>query len=308
MYRKRLKISLCTGMLILAVLWGRPAAAESTAAEGVLLPQVFKDLQELCVSYLRPGQIKERLDRASVIYIPVGPVEWHGLHMPLGTDPLIAQTVALASCRISGGVVWPTLSFGAASLRNPEQAEKLFGFEQSGWVWSVDFPENILPSAFCSAEILALIVRESIREASAMGARLVVLLSGHAAGGHVAALQRVAKEVAADTGLKVYFRGAWEKEPLYPEKDGHACSGETSIMMAQTKSVDLAQLPSLPTKLKYTETGIVDDWQGSGKTNYTVADKADPRRTASAEYGKAAIDHTVKEVAEEVKKLLTQLP
>lgn len=284
------------------------APAQEKAEDGILLPRIFNDMQEFSVAYLRPGQIKERLARTPVIYIPVGPVEWHGLHMPFGTDPLTAQTVALAACRITGGVVWPTLFFGSASLRTPQQAERLFGFEKGRHVWSVDFPANILPSAYTPAEILALIARETIREASAMGARMIVLLSGHAAGNHVAALQRVATEVTADTGLLVYYRGAWEKEPLFPEKDGHACSAETSSMMAQTKSVDLGQLPPLAERLKYTETGIVDDWQGSGKTNYTVADQADPRRTAAAEYGKAIVNSTVSEIAEEVRELLRQLP
>ena len=52
----------------------------------------------------------------------------------------------------------------------------------------------------------------------------------------------------------------------------------------------------------------MDDWQGSGKTNYTVADGADPRRTAAAEYGKAIVDQTVNEIAEEVRELLSRLP
>ena len=52
----------------------------------------------------------------------------------------------------------------------------------------------------------------------------------------------------------------------------------------------------------------MDDWQGSGKTNYNVADGADPRRTAAAEYGKAIVDQTVNEIAEEVRELLSRLP
>ncbi len=305
-YKQRFGACIVVSLLFSSLCLAAPP--QEKTENGVLLPRIFQNMQELSVAYLRPGQIKERLAQVPVIYIPVGPVEWHGLHMPFGADPLNAQTVALAACRITGGVVWPTLYFGSASLRTPEESEHLFGFEKGLNVWSVDFPGNILPSAYCPAEILALIARETIREASTMGARMIVLLSGHAAGNHVAALQRVATEVTADSGLHVYYRGAWEKEPLYPEKDGHACSGETSSMMAQTKSVDLGQLPPLSVRLKYTETGIVDDWQGLGQTNYTVADEADPRRTASAEYGKATVTHAVNEIAEEVRELLKQLP
>ena len=204
MFPHRQRSSALTVLFLLFVSFCLAAPAQEKIQDGVLLPQIFKDMQELCISYLRPGQIRERLDQVPVIYIPVGPIEWHGLHLPFGTDPLNAQTVALASCRITGGLVWPALYFGSASLRAPEQAESIFGFEKGRYVWSVDFPGNIIPSAYCPAEILSLIARETIREASTMGARIIVLLSGHAAGNHVAAIQRVATEVTADSDLLVY--------------------------------------------------------------------------------------------------------
>ncbi|MFC1614006.1 creatininase family protein [Gemmatimonadota bacterium] len=303
----KLRLSNSILFLLVSVFLCPAATAQENTGNGELLPEVFKNLQEVCISYLRPGQVKERLEQVPVVYVPVGPIEWHGLHMPFGADPLNAQTVALAVCKITGGIVWPTLSFGSASLRNPEQSKKLFGFEEGLHTWSVDFPGNILPSAYCSAEILALIVRETIREASNMGAKLIVLMSGHAAGPHLNALESVAREVTAEGKVLVYTRGAWEKEPLYPKKDGHATAGETSLIMAQTNSVDLSKLPPLPEKLKYTETGIVDDWSSSGKTNYMVLDEADPRRAASPAYGKAAIAHTVEEITEEVRGLLNKL-
>jgi len=299
---------LLAGFFFISVSICLAAPPEEKLEQGVLLPTIFSNMQQFCISYLRPGQIKERLDQVPLIYIPVGPVEWHGLHMPMGADPLNAQTVSLASCKRTGGVVWPTLYFGSASLRTPEESERMFGFEKGQYTWSVDFPGNILPSGYCSEDILAIIVRETIREALGMGAKLIVLVSGHAAGTHLSALERVAKEVTAEKGVVVTCLGAWEDEPLYPEKEGHACADETSWIMAQTKSVDLGALPPLPAPLKYTETGIVDDWEGTGKTGYTVAEEADPRRAAAVEYGKAITEHTVEEMVKKVRKLLKQLP
>ena len=37
---------------------------------------------------LRPAQIVERRQTYSVAYIPIGTIEWHGVHNPLGSDTL----------------------------------------------------------------------------------------------------------------------------------------------------------------------------------------------------------------------------
>ena len=270
------------------------------AKDGVLLPQIFRDMQELSVAYLRPGEIRERLDKMPIVYIPIGPLEWHGLHMPFGSDPLDAQTVALAACRVTGGVVWPPLYLGAANLRTPEQAEGIFGFEKGQYVWSLDFPGNIVPSAFCPAEILAVVVRETIREAAAMGAKLVVVISGHEASNHVTTLQRIATEITASGQTRVYYRSAVTREEPSPGTGGHACAWETSLMMAQTRSVSLGELPPLPKRLKYSETGIVDNFNGTGRPGYTVADETDPRLKASVELGEKATADAVRETVEDV--------
>ena len=55
---------------------------------------------------MRPGEFLEERERFSVAYLPVGPLEWHGPHMPFGTDPLNAQAVARGVAERIGGVVF----------------------------------------------------------------------------------------------------------------------------------------------------------------------------------------------------------
>ena len=43
---------------------------------------------------LRPGEILAERERCSIVYLPVGPLEWHGPAMPYGTDALLAQSLA----------------------------------------------------------------------------------------------------------------------------------------------------------------------------------------------------------------------
>ena len=56
--------------------------------------------------WLRPGQLVARRNECPLVIVPVAPLEYHGPHMPLGTDPLstgrsptpAAARFARASC------------------------------------------------------------------------------------------------------------------------------------------------------------------------------------------------------------------
>lgn len=48
------------------------------------------------VQYLRPDQVIKAREERSLIFLPVGPIEWHGPHLPLGVDPLRAHFAAVA--------------------------------------------------------------------------------------------------------------------------------------------------------------------------------------------------------------------
>ena len=59
--------------------------------------------------YLRPEEIVEEQERCSIVYLPVGPLEWHGPAMPYGTDPLAAAEVARRAAKITSekkGIKW----------------------------------------------------------------------------------------------------------------------------------------------------------------------------------------------------------
>ena len=43
---------------------------------------------------LRPSEIVAERQRFPVVFQPVSPLEWHGPHLPYGTDPLHAEYVA----------------------------------------------------------------------------------------------------------------------------------------------------------------------------------------------------------------------
>lgn len=67
---------------------------------------------------LRPAQIVARREACPVAYLPIGTVEWHGEHNPLGLDTLKIHALLLRCAQHIGGLVFPPLYYG----ENREQA------------------------------------------------------------------------------------------------------------------------------------------------------------------------------------------
>ncbi|MBD3242579.1 MAG: hypothetical protein GF331_18460 [Chitinivibrionales bacterium] len=61
---------------------------------------------------LRPSEVKLLRERRPIAYVPVGSLEWHGVHNPLGTDGLKAHAVCCEAALRYGGVVLPALFLG----------------------------------------------------------------------------------------------------------------------------------------------------------------------------------------------------
>lgn len=63
--------------------------------------------------------IKEKIDNSKIAILPVGAVEAHGPHLPLGTDNLLAEQLSEKLAGRVNGYVLPTLPYGQVwSLRN----------------------------------------------------------------------------------------------------------------------------------------------------------------------------------------------
>src|SRR3972149_101223 len=74
---------------------GHPAAAEEAPAEpGGMQKQLSAAVQ---MQFMRPGQLEAAGRKFPVVYVPFGPIEWHGRHLPLGNDAIKAHGI-LAKC------------------------------------------------------------------------------------------------------------------------------------------------------------------------------------------------------------------
>lgn len=158
---------------------------------------------------------ERRIRENPLVILPVGALEAHGPHLPLGADQIQAEATALGLAERTHGLVAPAVAYG--STPNTRQ-----------------FPGTVCLSIAQLGTHVAGVLGELAR----WGARRILVLSGHGERGHIAALREAADEtvrahpetriaVLCDYEFVYELRG---KEA--PVSDGHAGLLETSRMMA----------------------------------------------------------------------------
>lgn len=257
--------------------------------------------------YLRPEEILEEKSRCSIVYLPVGPLEWHGPAMPYGTDPLAAAEVARRAAKKTGGVVLPPVFIGTERERSPKLLADA-GFTDTGiYVKGMDVPNNTMESFYTPEEIFGVIVREYLRLLVRQEYRLIVIVNGHGADGQIATLERLAVEFSNETKSRVIsIMGIASYDPA-DEDRGHATRCETSIQMALCgENVDLSRLPAKPEKLKSTDWGIMDGYTFEGNPPEDKCVAFDPRE-ATAEIGEKYLEASADFVAAKTRKVYETL-
>ena len=161
-------------------------------------------------------EFEEAKKRIDTVIIPVGSVEAHGRHLPLGTDvfaPLeIAKRIEEKLRKMGKDVIIaPPVWYGHSFVLDV-------------------YPGTINVSADAFKAYTAEILREFARE----GFRRLVLLNGH--GGNHSPLILAAEEVAGEFDVEVWLIDWWidfRKEILEVcSSQGHAGEDETSVILA----------------------------------------------------------------------------
>ncbi|MBC8069506.1 MAG: creatininase family protein [Deltaproteobacteria bacterium] len=192
----------------------------------------WADLYELPFAAVQ--QLLARPER-KVAIIPVGSVEAHGPHLPLGTDTFISVEVALRSAR-------ELASQGYIAVRFPP-------LHYSVTDWAAAFAGTV---SIGSATSEGLVV-ETAKAARAMGFDRVVLTNAHLEPGHIATLRAAAARFAAETGSELVFpdktrrKAAQRLTEEFQSGSCHAGQYETSLVLAiRPELVDLDRARALP--------------------------------------------------------------
>ncbi len=158
------------------------------------------------------------LDRdRTILILPLGSVEQHGNHMPLGTDTLLAHSVSLAAAERSPGATAvlppPWYGFSAHHMR---------------------FPGSIT----LRAETLMAVAEDIVGSAVAHGFRHVLIVNGH--GGNGGVIDLLASTLGhrhygkARIAALTYFQLARDAIAALRRSEsggmGHACEFETAMV------------------------------------------------------------------------------
>ena len=189
---------------------------------------------------LRPRQIVALRDECPLIYIPVGTVEWHERHMPVGTDGFTAHGFSVRAAAVTGGVVYPTLYWGL-----DEYGTTRSGASRSGMDIAADMP---LPGNVYRVghETYGRLLADAVAECLRTGYRAVALVTGHGSRGQIHAIHRVANATNAASGhaCVVAVESFMPAMGMLPDGGGHAGRAETALILGlHPELVDFDEAP-----------------------------------------------------------------
>ena len=217
----------------------------------------------------RPEAMRAMLKTAPVAYVPLGALEWHGEHGPLGLDGLKAYALCAATAERTGGVLFPTMYWGA--------------FDTMMFPFTFNFRKTVIKT----------LVHETLKQLEHWGFKVIVMLTGHYPPSQIKLLKKECRRFnKAGDALAI---GVPEQVfALDIDYYGdHAGMWETSIMMAIRP--ELINLSAMPKGLS-----AIERLEKYGVMGH------DPISRASAEKGQMAIDHIVKRLAALVEKVIKE--
>ena len=214
--------------------------------------------------HLLPDAFRARLAAAPIAWLPLGTLEWHGEHMALGSDALIARGIFERAADRFGGIVFPAIHLGPDRTATMPDGRILHG----SCYWA---PEGLFV-AMCEA-IVAQAARAGFR---------VLVADGHGPSrrwwGHAATLWESRYplrlvSVARDLGT------GWRCQ------NDHAARNETSLLLALAPTlVDMARLPH-------------------DRAHWPLGVGGEDPRDASAAYGEALIAESLDCLAAHLRRI-----
>ena len=162
-------------------------------------------------------EIEAGLKQTRTVILPVGATEEHGPHLPTITDTIQAMEVARAVANKKNVFLAPPLHYGVCrSTRG--------------------FPGTIT----VSHDALRAFVKDLLISFTDSGFANVMILTGHAGGQHMAALEEACQMAVEERDFRVSLVSLFdfiEASAVQTPHDGHAGEMETSLMMVIRKDL-----------------------------------------------------------------------
>ena len=258
--------------------------------------------EEIPVEYIKltPADFRMKIAEAPIAYLPLGTLEWHGEHLPLGSDGMQSFSFMKDLARDAGGIVLPMLYLGPDIMRMEDEQE-LYGMDY--WLSLEEGRTHMTPqqldgsSYWVPDELFHQIVEHSIKQLARAGFKIIV------AHGHGPSTRHVIahwKEWEEKYNVLIYTCWSWDIRGEYDQESSeksareglgimtdHAAMNETSLMMYYYPDLVLMkQLPSDSAIWPLAVAGL------------------DPRLYASAEQGQKAVEFQLERMTQLLRKAL----
>jgi creatinine amidohydrolase len=187
---------------------------------------------------LRPHEFRRRLAERPIAYLPLGTLEWHGEHLPLGSDAIQSEGLMLACAQRFGGIVMPPIHLGPDRAKPAEGGQMLIGMDYAD---STTPPRPLDGSCYWVPAGLHLLIVDAIVAQLKRAGFQAVFADGH--GPSRSSWVEHLAERQARFGLKL-FGVTREIARQWKSQMDHAARNETSLMLhLRPDLVDLSQLP-----------------------------------------------------------------
>ncbi len=190
----------------------------------------------------------------SLVYVPIGSLEFHGCHLPVGLDTMHAHAFCVAVAEKTGGVVLPPTYWGTQG--------------HEGWEGSMLLKEDVVVA----------LMRNVVEVLAAMGYEWIIIVTGHHPDVQGVLLREMAEEWMAEAKAegkaegkakaKVLVMDPFAVQPIEPVLD-HGGLVETSLMLhLRGDLVDMARLRTKEDAFKGVAESCVDATRKEGKVRF----------------------------------------
>lgn len=209
--------------------------------------------REVRYDRLRPAEVVAARENCPVAWLPLGTIEWHGLHLPLGTDMLLSHGLAVRCAQAVGGLAFPAVGYGESRVEGLMEANS---GDRQDIASHMRLPaSNFEPAAFRTTpqdqfDLYQRLLLHTLNQLQTLGFKVAVLICGH-----------FPLIDHAQAACCLFHQMRWENRrarmltwafcwpqlllPEFPEANDHAGYGETSLSLAlRPDCVDMQQLPA----------------------------------------------------------------
>ena len=170
---------------------------------------------------LRPREIYARVRQAPIAWLPLGAIEWHGWHAPVGLDGHTAHGLCLRAAEAAGGVVLPPVWAGLDGTI-------------AAHPWTILEPDP---------QVLIGWLRTSLHRLEQFGLRHAIVVSGHFALTQIEALTQLRAEWDEGTHAMGVRTVTLADCPDLPQPPDHGGRFETALLQSlRPELIDMKQI------------------------------------------------------------------